>query len=248
MKKVLVLTDFTPTCFWSVTYGLDFCRYYGFSPEVLHVETPSSGCNEYKLERNKVEDIVKLYNKKFNLGASVVSREGTLDSVVTKEVEEGGFCLLVLCTHGKQGMQSLTGSAVEKIMHSIDIPMIVVQSKRFSPINYAILPVEVPEFDYLILERMSELANIMNTRVEFVCRQECQYFCDSHLPKFQQSQTTVMERSLNGPSYPRQVVAYCEQQNADMIFMISPASRQQQHINMMDQLIFNIPQMPVMCR
>jgi len=243
-----VLTDFTPTCFWSVTYGLDLCRHYGFRPEVLHVDTPAGSGFADTIERKKVEDIVSLYNKKFDLGADLVIREGLLDEVISREVKEGDFCMLVLCTHGKQGLQSVTGSAVEKITASLDIPIIVVQSKRFSPINYAILPVEIPEFSADFLDRFSELANIMNTRVEFVCRHENREFCDSHLSRFNNSITTVLKRSDNGLSYSRQVVAYGESQRADMLFCISPSSRNPQHLNMMDQLIFNIPQIPVMCR
>ncbi len=248
MKKVLVLTDFTPTCFWSVTYGLDFCRYYGFQPEVLHVETPQGLGDADFVERKRVMDIVNLYNKKFNLDARLVIRKGLLDREVSDEVEEGGFCLVVLCTHGKQVVQSVTGSAVEKIIMALSIPIIVVQSKRFSPVQYALLPVEVPEFNPLLLDRFSELARVMDMRVEFVCREDNKDFCDSNHQFFPGSTTTVLPRSQRGLSFMRQVESHGESHGADMILGIPSQSRNSQYVNMMDQLLFNIPQIPVMCR
>lgn len=245
---MLILTDYTPTCFWSVTYGLDFCRHYGLSPEILHVELPSPHPIIDDVERKKVQETVDLYNNRFNLGATVVIKCGTLSEVISKETAAGNFRVIILVTHGKQGFQSVTGSAAAKIISSLNIPIIVMQGKRFSPLEKAVLPVFSDTVNSNVLANYGDLIRRLRISVDLVCRKENIEICHRLSRMFDESSVSEIERKANGFSFVRQVIQYAENNNADLIIGLPPGESSQQYLDFMEQLLFNIPQIPVLCR
>lgn len=225
-KRIIILTDFTNTCYQSLTYGLEFCRHYGYQPEILHVETPS--CNPFvdSIERQKVSNLAELYNSKFGLGASVVIRNGVLSSVITDEVRQGGFSLIILGTHGKKGFQTVTGSAAARIISSQDIPIIVVQSRKFSPIDKVLLPVPNGA-DSPFCGMVGELLKEMGVQWKIFHRDD------------------TFDHNL-----PRQAVTYADDNGFGLILCNLAKSINNDNAgcaSIVDQILFNIPQIPVMC-
>lgn len=245
MHEVLILTDYTPTCFWSVIYGLDFCNRYGYSPVILHAEIPGGIVNQ--LERDKVSSTVDLYNRRFNLGATVEVRTGSLGDVVGRETSSGHYKVIILCTHGKLGLQSVTGSVAIKIISSLHIPILVMQGKRFQPLTHAVVPLLCDDFNTQVLMKYVELAGRMGVSVDVVGREENMEMCLRLANQFKNSKITSIPRSTAGLSFVRQVVAYCEKENADLIMGLPPAISSQQYLDNLEQLLFNIHQIPVLC-
>ena len=124
MKKVSILTDFTQTCYDSVTYGLDFCRYYGLGAEILHVDEGDDYEDDY--ERRRTEGLVSLYRGKMQGGADMTIKKGDFADVMGEITSSGLYMLVILGTHGRHGFQTLTGSAAR------DMPLFRNSSLRFS--------------------------------------------------------------------------------------------------------------------
>ncbi len=246
MQEVLILTDYTPTCFWSVAYGLDFCSRYGLSPRILHAEIPGMDPAN-PVERYKVESTAELYNKRFNIGATVVERPGLLSEVVRKETSGGNIKVIILCTHGKLALQSVTGSAASKIISSIHIPILVMQGKRFSPLSKAVLPLLCEDYDRGVMSKYMALVSRLGISVEVLGRDDNMEQCSRMAGLFADSKCTPLPRSTSGLSYIRQVVAYCEKENADLIIGLPPVKSSQHYLDSLEQLLFNIPQIPVLC-
>ena len=249
-NKILILTDFTQTCYDSVSYGLEISRCYGLKAVVFHAE---NSCGYDMLQREKTEEVVSLYNQKFNMGASVVIEQGTFEDTVLEEIKSTKFLFVILGTHGKSGYQSLTGSFAAKLVIALRIPILVLQNRRFLPIRKILFPffkaTEISEeyfSDVLPLVR-----SFKNAELYLVCRPEAKENAEKFVSMFLEGEKDIKySLSILSGTQPlaKQVVAYCVTANIEMIFNYPPQSDTVQLHTVFEQLMFNIQQIPVMCK
>ncbi|MBR4267330.1 MAG: universal stress protein [Bacteroidales bacterium] len=246
--KVLILTDFTQICYDSVSYGLEFCRYYGFAAEILHVESANDVVDNN--QRNKTKSITELYNRKFQLGVQIVIRHGILSEVIADEVSSGNFMLIILGTHGKSGFQTLTGSAASKIILNQNIPILVVQNRKFTPIKKILLPIQKATSASTNLSDIVSATKILGAKVDIICRQEgfdnTAFFVD----KFSEKEDVEFDVEILGEgsmNFAKQVISFSEENDVDMILGLPSEIENLELDVMVEQLMFNIPQIPVMC-
>lgn len=249
-KKILILTDFTQTCYDSVSYGLDLCRYYHLEAEVFHVGDRN---NADSFQVSKTLEMVALYNQKFSMNVSVVIRQGNLSEEIALEVKQKDFYFVILGTHGKSGFQALTGSLAAKIITALKFPILVVQSRKFSPIESVALPffseVEIDNNFSDILP----IVEIFGAKFHFFCRQNALEKASCFVSKYLQNKETsdyeiiVLKDTL--VNFSAQMISYCSQNNVSMIFSYPQKSKNlQSDVFFVEQLMFNIPQIPVMCK
>jgi hypothetical protein len=247
-NKILILTDFTQTCYDSVSYSLELCKCYGLKAVVFHVQT---GTEVFAEQRDRTVDIVRLYNSKFNIGATLEIKKGSLTETVLEEVGNSKYLFVILGTHGKSGFQALTGSFAAKIITALKIPILVVQSRKFVPFEKIVLPVfssiKVDEnFDDII-----PFAEVFRTKIEIVCRQKgidnvelfiSKYFgkcgCEYGLTVFKDG----------GDNFYTQLINFCLENNAGIIFNYPSKMNNLQFDGIFEKLMFNIQQIPILCK
>lgn len=249
VRKVLVLTDFTDVGFDCVSYGMEFCRHYGLAADILHVETVNHGVVDNDA-RSKTSKLADLYNSKFNLGASVVIKPGLLSQVISNEVRSNDYLLIILGTHGiSGGFQTLKGSAATKVITSQNIPILVVQSRKFSPINNVLLPIKKSTSMNSSFWDLVKVVKELGGGLEIVCRNDgyeksCFYkqqFSDSE----KDSELSILDS--DGDSFGRQVISHAYTNNFGLIVSLPSESENLELDIMLEQLLFNVPQIPVMC-
>ncbi|MBQ3655422.1 MAG: universal stress protein [Bacteroidales bacterium] len=249
-KEILILTDFTQTCYDSVSYGLDISRFYGLKPVVFHAETL---CGFDMLQKEKTEEIVRLYNQKFNIGATLVIRQGTFEDIVLDEIRNTKFLFVILGTHGKSGFQTLTGSFAAKLVIALKVPILVLQSRRFLPVKKVLFPffkaMEISEeyfSDVIPLVR-----TFQNAELHLVCRPEARENTEKFISMFLEGvEDLEYNLSVLSGTQPlaRQLADYCVAQDIEMIFNYPAQSDTVQLHTVFEQLMFNIQQIPVMCK
>jgi len=86
-------------------------------------------------EKNVAETGVKTYS---------IIREGSIFSTIAEITDETKAKLVVLGTHGVRGMQHVLGAFALKVVTSSPAPVIIVQSKRITPLGYntIVLPID----------------------------------------------------------------------------------------------------------
>ncbi len=247
MEKILILTDYTPTCYDSVTYGLDFCRYYGFGAEILHIEEEDEDINVH--ERMRVMELASLYRGKMQGRVDVVTRGGDFSSVISEMSDSGGYTLIVMGTHGRSGFQSLTGSAAARVITSQDLPVIVVQSKRFSPVRVALLPVADSVGQYSgEIEKMAAITRMMGADVRLVCRRGEEYHAGEISDLF--GRVLPVDLSVDyckDRTFSLQAIEHGEKIGADMFLGFSHEISRPTFAPTLEQLMFNLALIPVMC-
>jgi nucleotide-binding universal stress UspA family protein len=72
--------------------------------------------------------------KKANIAARTVVVFGRPAQEIVDYAEEGDFDLIVMCTHGRSGMQRwLLGSVADKVIRGTRLPVLVVRPPGFAP-------------------------------------------------------------------------------------------------------------------
>ncbi len=247
MKKVLILTDYTQTCYDSVTYGLDFCRYYGLGAEILHVDEGDDYEDDY--ERRRTEGLVSLYRGKMQGGADMTIKKGDFADVMGEITSSGLYMLVILGTHGRHGFQTLTGSAAARIIMLQDLPVIVAQSKRFSPIKLALIPVADKVEQYSAeITKMAQLTSRLDIDVKIVCRRGDESVADIVSHYFgRRIQVALSVDYCKDRTFSLQAIEYGERIGADMFIGFSHEIERPMFAPVLEQLIFNLALVPVMC-
>ena len=142
MKKkkeniVLVPIDFTEVANYAIDHAAGIAKLLGGKVALLHVinkETKAFLKKEKLTDdaiNEKLEVIASNVEKKYNVKLDYIAKEGSIFTTIAEVTSEIGATIIVMGTHGKIGMQHLTGSFALKVIESSPVPVIVVQEKDF---------------------------------------------------------------------------------------------------------------------
>ncbi len=132
-KVILVPTDFSAVAEKAIVHGLELARLLNYSLCLLHVyHTPAgtqfnkedAGCQKI---HQGLMDYKENGERKYGVKVDPVIREGNLFTVLNAVVTEIRPRLMVMGTHGKQGLQHLFGSHALRVVLDSPCPVMVVQ-------------------------------------------------------------------------------------------------------------------------
>ncbi len=134
---ILVPTDFSKVCDNAMNHAAEIARNIKAQLVVLHVVNADSlsFLVKRKLDQKyidqQLEDVRIQLKNTFDIEVLTIKSEGRLSIVISKVSKEINADLIVMGTHGKTGMQRITGSHAIKLIHTVDIPVLVVQKRTF---------------------------------------------------------------------------------------------------------------------
>jgi len=134
---ILVPTDFTEVAEYAIMHGAGICKLQNLKLTLLHIinKDTKSYLKKEKLTINsineKLEKKAKEINEKYNIAVDYIARKGSIFSTISEVTKEIGANILTLGTHGKSGMQHITGSYAMKVIGRSPAPVIVVQKRGF---------------------------------------------------------------------------------------------------------------------
>ncbi|MCQ2973255.1 MAG: universal stress protein [Bacteroidales bacterium] len=246
-KKILIPTDYSDICYNAVSYGLEFCRHYGYEAEFFHVNTNNNYDEQGKI---KNEELAKLYSEKFNIKYSFVEKKGDLFEAISQEIKSNEFLFMILGTYGKNGIQLLMGSLAAKIIDFVNVPVLVVQSKKFVPFNSIVWPVSRLSGNGKGVSKIIEMASALNAKLHMVYRTEgfetARIFQKAFSNKVDFVLENFDESKYNG-TFVTQVLGYCQHNDINMITTVSNEVKMTTFDTRYEQFLFNIDQIPVLC-
>lgn len=131
-RGVLVPVDFTPVGEYAILHGRDIARALGCPITLLHVETTVSAPGDETTTAGRLAS----YTAKCALeGVEAVPLvlQGNLFSAISAAIADTRPLLMVLGTHGKQGLQHLFGSYALRVVLDASCPVLVVQAPPPAP-------------------------------------------------------------------------------------------------------------------
>jgi nucleotide-binding universal stress UspA family protein len=126
-KLIVVPWDFTTVAGHALAHAVKITRTVGNDISLLHIVDPGINLKEEAEKLTLLKYVAEENSKKYNIPISYHLSKGSIFYAIAEFVNESGASLVVMGTHGMQGMQKFTGSWALKVIVKSKIPFIVVQ-------------------------------------------------------------------------------------------------------------------------
>lgn len=136
-KSILVPTDFSLTSENAMMHAAGIARQIGANLILTHVINSDTRAylKKNKLRKETISDSLRDFQdrlgKDFGLRVDFRVLEGRISEQIPALVTELGIDLLMFGTHGRKGIQMITGSHAMKLINAVNIPVLVVQKRGF---------------------------------------------------------------------------------------------------------------------
>lgn len=259
---ILVPTDFSEVCLNAANQAAEAAKWLNSKVVLLHVinnETKAYLKNE-NLPVTAIEDKLKelVSGLTFSHGIEVtyLTREGSIFTEIADVIKELEVSMVYLGTHGKVGLQHLTGSFALKVILSSEAPTVVVQKRPFSdgykkivlPLTSEAGPLEKTKWAVFIAKKFNATIHIFRTAEAT----EDVYNATKHLAEYLgKNNVSFVERSAEkNTNFAKQVIDYSTANNADLIMIMTDPDKSFTSYLLGrydEEIIFNTTQIPVMC-
>ncbi len=256
---ILVPTDFSEVCNNAMKQAVDAAKFLKNKVALLHVidkntkaqlKKDGKGMDSIDKKLNEIADSIR---QEHNLEVMTISKEGDIFTTIGEVAKDLGANLMYLGTHGKVGMQKLTGSFALKVVTSSPVPVVVVQKRPFDegfkkivlPITSDAGPWEKTKWATYIAKSFG--AEIHIYQIKSPELSEAVKIITNHFDKEMVKYKVIETDSSN---FSKQVIDYATANVADMIMiMTNPDKSFSKFIlgSYDEEMIFNSSQIPVMC-
>jgi len=254
--KILVPTDFTSVAETALNHAIKIASIMEGEIVLLHVVDRDSKIDE---AREKIDPIAEKVSKEQNIPTVGKVVSGNIFDDIDKVADYEGARLIIMGTHGRRGLQHVTGSHAMKVVTSSTIPFIIVQD-RVLPENYKniVFPIDFKAETKQKISITASMAEKLGAKVHI--------FADADEDKFDAQKISnnvaytkkffakagidyVVEKAdPKGGDFVKQIIRYSASINADFIAVLNLNYRS---INAFlkhseEELITNDPQIPVL--
>ena len=259
---ILVPTDFSEVCANAANQAAEAAALLGQKVTLLHIinsDTKAFLKSENfdpLLVNTKLDEIATDLKAKYGVEVDTLTREGSIFTEIAEVAKDLKVSMIFLGTHGKVGLQHLTGSYALKVITSSPAPTIVVQKRAFNhgyknivlPITSEAGPLEKTQWAVHVAKQFNSTIHIYlpseaNDAVLAASKQIEGYF--------EKNGVAFTERvSEKSSGFAKQVLDYSSAINADMIMIMTNPDKgfSSFFLGSYDEdIIFNAAQIPVMC-
>ena len=265
-KIILVPTDFSKVCDNAVNHAAEIARNIKAKLLVLHIVNKDSLLflkkndlsNEYIDEQ--LADIKEQITKAFGIEVETRVEEGKLTPKISQIAESVAADLVVFGTHGKTGMQIITGSHAMKLIHALSIPVLVVQ-KRTLGMGYKkiVFPINISTKYEIKIDWTVFIAKAFGAQVLMYTMKTNHSEIKKSLNKLTENIIVIfddegisysLDHALRDENFPHQINEFAVSNSADLI-MIKVDNDEFEpsfiHGALEEKMIFNSSQIPVFC-
>jgi nucleotide-binding universal stress UspA family protein len=254
--KILVPTDFTSVADTALNHAIRIASIMDGEIVLLHVVDRDSKIDE---AREKVDPIAEKVSKEHDIPTVGKVVSGNIFDDIDKVADYEGARLIIMGTHGRKGLQHVTGSYAMKVVTSSTIPFIVVQD-RVLPESYKniVFPIDFKAETKQKISLTASMAEKLGAKVHI--------FADADEDKFDAQKIknnvaytkkfftkagidyVVEKADPKGGDFVKQITRYSASINADFIAVLNLNYRS---INAFlkqseEELITNEAQIPVL--
>ena len=143
-QNVLVAADLSPLSESALRWAKGIARRYGSELYVTHVISPAEtalvppeywGSSQEMLEEAVVRDMEGLEAKLQPLPHKMLLRHGSVWESISADIQEFGIDLLVMATHGREGLGRLMmGSVAEEVFRRVQCPVLTLGPQATAPL------------------------------------------------------------------------------------------------------------------
>lgn len=257
---ILVPTDFSEVTDNATNQAAEAAASINYEVKLLHVIDKNTKAF-LKQENLQVESvdirmqaIANEISDKYGVKVSFLTKEGDIFSTIADVAREIGANLIYLGTHGKVGIQKLTGSFALKVITSSPVPVVVVQKRKFEkgfskivlPITSDAGPWEKTKWATFIAKEFK--ASIEIYQLEGAAIDEAVKTMTKHFEEKNVSYSVNV--APKSGDFSQKVIDYATSINSDLIMiMTNPDTNWTNYLlgSYDEDMIFNTSQIPTMC-
>ncbi len=245
---LLVPTDFTEVGQNAINLAAKAAQNLGYKVCILHITESNEDVNA----EEKLAKLAEETKAKFNVEVETLAKKGSIFSTIAEVAKDLGARLIYMGTHGKIGMQKLTGSFALKVVTSSEIPVIVVQKRAFDKFNEIVLPItsdygpwdKTKWAEYIAKEFKAKIHiyQLAGEAIDKAVALITKHFDENGI----EYDVKVSEKSSG---FEKQVIDYATSINSELIMIMTNPSKSLSFIlgSYDEDIIFNQSQIPVMC-
>lgn len=260
MKNIiLVPTDFSEVCNNAMNQAVEAAKFLNYKLILLHVVDKNTK-SQLKKDNETMEAIeIRLNNIAAEITTSsklvveTIAKEGDIFTTIGEVAHDESVNLIYLGTHGKVGMQKLTGSFALKVVTSSPVPVVVVQKRPFDqgykkivlPITSDAGPWEKTKWASFIAKNFD--AEIHIYQLDSPELTEAVGIITNHFNKEDVKYKVVKAESSN---FSKHIIDYATSNVCDMIMIMTNPDKSFSKFllgSYDEEIIFNPSQIPVMC-
>jgi len=259
-NNILVPTDFSDVCTYALGHAVNIARANGFILNVIHVADKDSNETGLNTARLKLEAIKESYMLNEGMEIRTHLLEGSIFVEIPKMEKEVRARMTVMGTHGKKGLQNLTGAYILKILERIHSPGLICQEKVTHPSwEKIIIPIFPGITIETILKQLSHFASLKDQQIHlFTIKESSAAFNQeleniiasfhSHYKDIKKTSVITSKAPAEG-SFAMQLMDYAISQRADLIVYYNN-TREKQQVFLLgpwdEVLLFNKARIPVL--
>jgi nucleotide-binding universal stress UspA family protein len=263
---VLIPTDFSEACNNAIHHGAELAKSLNYSVYILHVinKQTKSFLKKEKLSINYVDEQLKKYKDTYEAELSVtvetIAREGSIFTIINEVATEIKANIMVLGTHGKQGMQHLFGSYALRVVLDSPCPVVVVQKRSFGAgYHHLVMPISNDLETRQKVQWVLLMAKLFNSRVTLFQANENDPDLDGRIKVITSQITKILDenqisfqitKAEKTGDFAGQVISYSVKTRTDLIMIMTIP-----HVDVPgfsvstwdETMMFNEAEIPVMC-
>lgn len=164
-NRILIPVDFTPVAKSAISYAVQVAREMNAVIHLLHIVKNQE-------EIDPAQELVDKWGKEVDYDEVETSvRIGTIFEDISDFAAELHAKLVVMGTHGKKGMQKITGSWALKIISNSKVPYLVVQEKTVPrKIKNIVFPIDMQKESKEKLKITAYYAKVLNAKIHIFVR------------------------------------------------------------------------------
>ena len=251
-NKILIPVDFTSVAKTAISYAVKIAPQMKASIHLLHIVKEHSDINKAQAQLNSwVSDV----DYDGQVEGSV--RVGTIFEDISDFAAEEKAKLVIMGTHGKKGMQKITGSWAIKIINGSKVPYIVVQDKPApDSIKDIVFPVDMEMESKEKLKVTAYYAKLLGSTIHMYVHNSKDKFDSAKINAnvktakqfFQSNNVEYKIVTESGNEFVDDLLHYTVANSLDMIAIVNLNYKNFTNIfgNREEDLLFNDAQLPIL--
>lgn len=256
----LVPTDFSEVCTNAANRAASLAKDFNYKVVLLHVIDKNT-VTEMKKEgkgpewvHDRLNELANALTKEYVIQVETISQEGDIFSTIAEVAQDLKASLIILGTHGKVGMQKITGSFALRVVTSSEVPTIVIQKRPFGTgLSKIVMPITSDAGPWAKTKWAAAIAKEFNAKIQIyhLPGDEMEDVITMITNHFQANDVkySVASAEKTG-NFTKQVLDYATAENADMILIMTNPDKSLKSFllgSYDEDIIFNPSQIPVMC-
>lgn len=253
--KILVPTDFSSVAQTALNHAIKIAEIMSGEIVLLHVVERDTKSEEARV---KLDPIAESVSKEYNIPTVGKVVTGNIFEDIDKVADYEGARLIIMGTHGRKGIQHITGSYAMKVITSSTIPFLIVQDKII-PEAYQniVFPIDFRAETKQKISLTASMASQLGAKVHIFAEFDDDKFDKqkiennvTYTKKFfaKNGIDYVVEKADGKGDFVKQIIRYSASINADFITVLNLNYRSITAFlkNLEEELITNEAQIPVL--